>query len=139
KAPFSPIDVIEEYTRPSRLKENGQVVTKPALSEREYMNFDELGTLEAFNTDGLRSLLFTMPHIPNLKEKTLRYPGHVGLIIALKQAGFFDKNEIEISGAKFSPLQFTTKILFDDWKLGPEEEELTVMKVIVEGEKKRVE
>jgi saccharopine dehydrogenase-like NADP-dependent oxidoreductase len=143
KAPFSPIDVIEEYIRPARFKENGQIITQPPLTEREYMNFDEVGTLESFNTDGLRSLLFTMSHIPNMKEKTLRYPGHVELIIALKQAGFFEKNEIDMGSAKFSPLQFTSKILFNDWRLEPEEEELTVMKVIVEGvneaKKQRVE
>jgi saccharopine dehydrogenase-like NADP-dependent oxidoreductase len=136
KAPFSPVDVIEEYTRPARLKENGQIVTKPALSEREYMDFDEVGTLEAFNTDGLRSLLFTMPDIPNMKEKTLRYPVHVEFIIALKQAGFFDETEIEINGTKISPLKFSSRILFKDWKLGDEEQEFTVMKVIVEGERK---
>jgi saccharopine dehydrogenase-like NADP-dependent oxidoreductase len=136
KAPFSPVDVIEEYTRPARLKENGQIVTKPALSEREYMDFDEVGTLEAFNTDGLRSLLFTMPQIPNMKEKTLRYPDHVEFIIALKQAGFFDEEEIEINGTKISPLKFSSKIFFKHWKLGSEEEELTVMKVIIEGQKK---
>jgi len=135
KAPFSPVDVIEEYTRPARLKENGQIVIKPALSEREYMDFDEVGTLEAFNTDGLRSLLFTMPGIPNMKEKTLRYPVHVEFIIALKQAGFFDEQEIDINGIKISPLKFSSKILFKDWKLGMEEEELTVMKVIMEGQK----
>jgi lysine 6-dehydrogenase len=135
KAPFSPADVIEEYIRPARLKENGEIVTKPALSEREYINFDGVGTLEAFNTDGLRSLLFTMPHIPNMKEKTLRYPGHSELIIALKQAGFFDEQEIEINGTRISPHQVSSKILFNDWKLDAEEEELTVMKVIIEGEK----
>ena len=135
KAPFSPIDVIEEYTRPARLKENGQIVVKPALTEREYISFAEIGTLEAFNTDGLRTLLFTMPHIPNMKEKTLRYPGHVELIIALKLAGFFDETEIEIDGAKISPLKFSSTILFNDWKLGREEEELTVMKVIIQGQK----
>ena len=75
KAPFSPVDVIEEYTRPARLMENGNIVIKPALTEKEWMQFDEMGTLETFNTDGLRSLLFTMPHIKNQKEKTLRYPG----------------------------------------------------------------
>ena len=138
KAPFSPVDVIEEYMRPARLKENGQIVIKPALTEREYLTFDEIGTLEAFNTDGLRSLLFTMTHIPNMKEKTLRYPGHVELIGALKQAGFFDEKEIEINGAKISPLKFSSKILFNDWKLGPDEEELTVMKVIIDGQKSGV-
>jgi len=143
KAPFSPADVIEEYIRPARLKENGRIVVKAALTEREYITFDEIGTLEAFNTDGLRSLLFTMPHIENMKEKTLRYPGHVELIIALKDAGFFDEEEIEINGSKISPRKFSSKVLFQNWKLDPEEQELTVMKVIVEGNKsgspKRVE
>jgi saccharopine dehydrogenase-like NADP-dependent oxidoreductase len=134
KAPFSPIDVIEEYTRPARLQENGKIVTKPALTEREFMEFDGVGKLEAFNTDGLRSLLFTMKHIPEMKEKTLRYPGHIDLIISLKQAGFFGEKEIEINGTKITPLQFCSKLLIDNWKLEPGEEELTVMKVIVEGE-----
>lgn len=133
KAPFSPIDVIEEYTRPARLKENGQIVTKPALTERELIEFPEIGTLEAFNTDGLRSLLLTMEHIPTLKEKTLRYPGHIDLIIALKQAGFFSNEKIEINGNAISPLSFSSKILFKDWKLGENEEELTIMKVLLQG------
>ena len=133
KAPFSPIDVLEEYTRPARLQENGFVITRPALSETELMQFNGVGTLEAFNTDGLRSLLFTMGHIKNLKEKTLRYPGHVQLIIALKDAGFFEKKTININGTEISPLEFTSKVLFKDWKLGEEEEELTVMKVIIDG------
>lgn len=135
KAPFSPADVIEEYMRPARLKENGHVVTKPALSEKELMDFDEIGTLEAFNTDGLRSLLFTMTHIPDLKEKTLRYPGHADLIAALKASGFFSDAPILVNGVETTPLQFTSKILFHEWKLGETEEELTVMQVIVEGEK----
>jgi saccharopine dehydrogenase-like NADP-dependent oxidoreductase len=133
KAPFSPADVIEEYVRPARLKENGHIVVKPALTEREYMEFAEIGTLESFNTDGLRSLLFTMPHIPNLKEKTLRYPGHVELIIALKESGFFAETPMQINGAEISPLQFSSKILFNEWKLGDTEEELTVMQVLIEG------
>jgi len=135
KAPFSPVDVIEEYTRPARLMENGNIVVKPALTEREWMQFDELGTLEAFNTDGLRSLLYTMPHIKNQKEKTLRYPGHVDLIVALKEGGFFDTNKIAIDDHDISPLQFTSKILFNEWRLGAEEEELTVMKVLLIGGK----
>ena len=133
KAPFSPIDVLEEYTRLARLQENGFVITRPALSETELIHFDGIGTLEAFNTDGLRSLLFTMNHIPNLKEKTLRYPGHVELIIALKEAGFFDKKKIIINGTEISPIEFTSKVLFKEWKLEENEEELTVMKVIIEG------
>ena len=58
KAPFSPIDVIEEYTRPARFIENGHIVIKPALSDAELIDFEKTGTLESFNTDGLRSILF---------------------------------------------------------------------------------
>ena len=134
KAPFSPADVIQEYIRPARMVENGKIVTRPALSERELMFFDDVGELEAFNTDGLRSLIFTMSHISEMKEKTLRYPGHVDLIIALKQAGFFDTRPLRIKGMDISPLEFTSKLLVEEWKLGAEEEEFTVMKVIIKGE-----
>ncbi|MBU0558321.1 MAG: saccharopine dehydrogenase NADP-binding domain-containing protein, partial [Bacteroidetes bacterium] len=75
KAVFSPADVIEEYIRPARLIENGKEIIKPALSEVELMDFPGVGTLQAFNSDGLRSLLKTTD-IPNMKEKTLRYPEH---------------------------------------------------------------
>jgi lysine 6-dehydrogenase len=139
KAPFSPVDVIQEYIRPSRLMENGVVVTKSALSEKEIIRFDEVGDLEAFNTDGLRSLIYTMSHIPDMKEKTLRYPGHIDLIIALQQAGFFDTTSLRIKEVDISPLDFTSKLLVNEWKLGPEEEEFTVMKVIIIGEGKTVE
>lgn len=135
KAPFSPSDVIEEYTRPARLIVNGKLVTKPALSEKELINFDRIGTLEAFNTDGLRTLIKTMK-IPNMKEKTLRYPGHAEQIELLKTAGFFDKNFIVINGQKFKPVDLTSKILFPKWRLQKNEPEFTVMKIIIKGMKK---
>ncbi|MCG8433601.1 MAG: saccharopine dehydrogenase NADP-binding domain-containing protein [Gammaproteobacteria bacterium] len=134
KAPFSPIDVIEEYTRPARLKRDGKVITLPALSEVETVHFENVGNLEAFNTDGLRSLLITMPHIPDMAEKTLRYPGHVALIEGMKAAGFFAEDAIEIKGAAVRPLDLSAKLLIDQWKLEPGEPELTVMRVTVEGE-----
>lgn len=134
KAPFSPADVVEEYLRPARLVENGREVVMPALSEPEYVNFDGIGTLEAFNTDGLRSLIQTMAHIPNMREKTMRYPGHRDLMLALREAGFLSDNPIEVQGKSVAPRQFTSAILFDKWKLQPNEPELTVMRVTVEGE-----
>ena len=134
KAPFSPIDVIEEYTRPARLQRGGKVVTLPALTEREIIRFEKPGELEAFNTDGLRSLLFTMAHIPDMAEKTLRYPGHITLIETLKQAGFFSTEAVDVNGVRTVPLDVTARLLMDQWKLKPGEPELTVMRVTVEGE-----
>lgn len=132
KAPFSPVDVLEEYTREARFMLNGNIVTKAPLSDSEFMQFDNIGTLEAFNTDGLRSLLKTM-NIPNMKEKTLRYPGHIALIQALKDSGFFSETPISINGNSIKPLEFTSAILFDKWKLTPNDDEFTVMRVIIEG------
>jgi saccharopine dehydrogenase-like NADP-dependent oxidoreductase len=74
-----------------------------------------------------------------MKEKTLRYPGHIDLIIALQQTGFFDTTLLRIEDADISPLEFTSKLLVDQWKLDPEEEEFTVMKVVVKGKDKTVE
>ncbi|WP_445664333.1 saccharopine dehydrogenase family protein [Fodinibius sp. AD559] len=132
KAPFSPIDVIEEYLRPARMRINGEMVTKEALSEPEYVDFDSIGTLEAFNTDGLRTLLQTM-EIPNMKEKTLRYPGHIEYMRLLRDTGFLSKEKVKINGCTVRPLDLTAKMLFPKWKLAEEEEEFTVMRVIMRG------
>jgi saccharopine dehydrogenase-like NADP-dependent oxidoreductase len=132
KAGFSPIDVVEEYTRPARYVENGRLVIRPALSDPEYLDFPGIGTLESFNSDGLRSLADTMD-IPDMKEKTLRYPGHIEKITVLRESGFFSTGEIDINGTRLRPLDFTAKLLFPLWELGEDDRDLTVMKVIVEG------
>jgi lysine 6-dehydrogenase len=133
KAPFSPMDVIEEYTRTARYVENGKVISREPLTDCEFVDFEGVGTLESFNSDGLRSIIYTMSHIPNMKEKTLRYPGHVEYIKVLKETGFFSTEAIEIGGKHVVPLQLTSKLLFKEWKLGAEEEELTVMRITLVG------
>lgn len=132
KAGFSPIDVLEEYTRPARYVENGRLVIRPALSDPEFHDFPGIGTLQSFNSDGLRSLTDTMK-IPDMKEKTLRYPGHIDKIAVLRESGFFSTDEVEINGAKIRPLDLTAKLLFPLWELAEDDRDLTVMKVIVEG------
>jgi saccharopine dehydrogenase-like NADP-dependent oxidoreductase len=134
KAVFSPVDVIEEYTRPARYIENGFPVTRPALSDPELMDFPGIGTLEAFNTDGLRSLAFTIK-AKNMKEKTLRYPGHIAKMALLRETGFFRYEAVEVGGQKIRPIDMTARLLFPLWKLKPGEVDITVMKVVVKGKK----
>jgi len=133
KAGFSPIDVIEEYTRPARFIENGREITKPALTDNEFIDFEGIGTLEAFNSDGLRTLAKTIK-ADYMVEKTLRYPGHLKIMKILSHVGFFSKDEIEINGSRIAPLEITSRLLFPLWKLEEDEEDITVMKVIVEGQ-----
>lgn len=134
KAGFSPIDVIEEYIRPARYIENGKLITRPALSDPELINFDEIGTLEAFNSDGLRTLAQTL-NVPNMKEKTLRYLGHIEKILLLRESGFFSNEEIDVNGVKIKPVELTSKLLFPMWELKDGDEEFTVVKIIIEGVK----
>jgi len=133
KAPFSPADVIEEYTRPARYVEGGKLNIIEPLTDCQNVNFDKTGTLESFTTDGLRSLLLTMPHIMNMKEKTLRYPGHAEYVRVLKECGFFSKKKIEVNGINITPFDVTSRILFDEWKLDENEEEITVMRITIKG------
>ncbi len=132
KAVFSPIDVVEEYTRPARYIENHKLVIREALSDPELINFAGIGTLEAFNSDGIRSLGQTIK-AANIKEKTLRYPGHISLMKVLRETGFFSQEELEVKGMKIKPMDVTAKLLFPMWELKKGERDLTIMKVIVEG------
>ena len=132
KAPFSPADVIEEYIRPARFVENGKIVIKEALSDPELIYFDQIGTLEAFNTDGLRSLIKTID-APNMIEKTLRYPGHIDKIRVLKESGFFNSDAMNIGGKKIIPLEVSSHLLIKQWKMEDDEEEFTVMRITISG------
>lgn len=132
RATFSPADVLEEYTRPARTVEHGRLVEKPALSDPELIDFEQVGTLEAFNTDGLRSLLRTVP-AQEMREKTLRYPGHRALMEILRETGYFRTDEIDLGGFRVAPRAVTAKLLFPHWQLQAGEEDFTVLRVIVEG------
>ena len=121
KSVFSPIDVIEEYTRPARFVKNGKLVTKPAMTDIEQLEFDGVGKLDAFNSDGLRSLL-DLP-IPNMVEKTLRYPGHIQKIIEMQDIGLFEPDKIKQ----------TAESLFKEWNPGKEDYDQTIMRLEFSG------
>lgn len=134
KAVFSPIDVIEEYIRPARYVVNHEVVIREALSDPELVDFPGVGTLESWNSDGLRSLIKTMPDIPNMIEKTLRYPGTIEYLRVLREIGFFSYEPVDVKGAKIRPIDLTSQLVFPMWKLKPGEREFTVMRIRISGE-----
>lgn len=114
KAPFAPTDVMEEYTRPARLIENGKIVTYPALSNVEDLWIGDR-KLETFNTDGLRTLL-TLP-VPNMREKTIRWPGHAAMMQEM------------ITEPYFKP-----STLYEAWKYNEGEQDITFMNVTATGD-----
>jgi len=132
KAGFSPADVLEEYTRPARYVAHGQVVVRPALSEAELIDFPGVGSLEAFNTDGLRTLLTTVP-APFKREKTLRYPGHAGKLRLLRDTGMFSRTPVAVGEVQVAPIDLAARLLFPLWAMAPGDEDFTAMRVAVEG------
>lgn len=131
---FSALDVMEEYTRPARIVENGEIVIKDALTEIEEIDFPGAGTLEAFNSDGLRSLTRTLT-VPNMIEKTMRYPGHADKMKLLRDIGMLEKDPVLVDGKEVIPLHLTAELLFPQLKLGADEDDLTIMRIIGEGQK----
>jgi saccharopine dehydrogenase-like NADP-dependent oxidoreductase len=138
KAVFSPLDVLEEYIRPARYVLNGELVVREALSEAEIGLFEPIGSLQAWNTDGLRTLIRTMK-IPNMIEKTLRYPGTVNYIKVLRETGFFSSDPLLVNGMQIRPIDVTAKLLFPVWELKKDEEDYTILRVIIKGKENGVE
>ena len=132
KAPFSPADVLQEYTRPVRLRRCQQEFLLPALDEVERVEVPGVGTLEAFLTDGLRTLLRTS-NTPTLVEKTLRYPGHAEKVKLLRESGFLSTTRVDFNGASVRPIDLSVRLLSQVWRFAEREDDLTVMRVEVVG------
>lgn len=129
---FSPTDVIEEYTRPARVVENGRVVVKPALSDVEEIEAPGVGRLEGFLSDGLRTVLTTVK-ASNLREKTLRWPGHAERMRLLRETGFFSSTPVPVGGVDVVPRALTEALLFETWRRPEGEVELTFLRVEASG------
>ncbi len=131
---WSPENLIDEYTRKTRIVENGQIVDVETLSGLEEVEFPNVGMLEAFYTDGLRTLLHTVKNVNNMWEKTLRYSGHAEKIRLLNALGFFNEDHISVNGVSLSPRKLTVK-LFERKLRRPEIRDIVVMRVEVSGVK----
>ncbi len=129
---WSPESLIDEYTRKTRIVEEGKSVEVEALSGLEEVEFPNVGRLEAFYTDGLRTLLHTVKNVESMWEKTLRYPGHAEKIRMLRALGFFNGKQVDFGGARLSPRKLTVR-LFKEKLWRPEIKDVVVMKVEVSG------
>ncbi|RLG43290.1 MAG: saccharopine dehydrogenase [Thermoproteota archaeon] len=133
---WSPESLIDEYTRKARIVKNGRIVMVDALDGLEHVDFPGVGRLEAFYTDGLRTLIdtFKSVNVNEMWEKTLRYPGHAEKVKMLRTLGFFDEKQIVVDGVNVSPRKVTAK-LFEQKLRMPTVKDLVALKVEVSGVK----
>jgi lysine 6-dehydrogenase len=88
---FNPHDLLSEYVRPARARKGGKdIQPHPMDVAPESFKDSALGNLEAFLSDGLRSLLTSFPEIPEMVELTLRWPGHLETMRNLRELGLLD-------------------------------------------------
>ncbi len=130
---WSPEDLIEEYLRDARIVENGSLTKKPALSDLERIHIPGIGELEAFLTDGLRTMLKTLKGVNFMVEKTLRWPGHAEKIELLRTLGYLSKEPIAADGEGISPAQLTAKLFRE--RLRGDSRDLVVLIVHARGRK----
>ena len=125
--------LVDEYVRGARIVKGEEIVEVPALSGLEEIDFPGVGTLEAFYTDGLRTLAESLPGIADMWEKTLRYPGHVEKVRLLRDLGFFSDEPVTVQGAQVSPRLATARLLERSLWM-PEVGDLLAMQITVKGE-----
>ena len=129
---WSPASLIDEYTRKAGILQKGKPIKVEALTGIEEIDFLGMGKLEAFYTDGLRTLLHTIKNAEEMWEKTLRYPGHAEKIKTLESLGYFAEEKIDVEGVGVSPRKLTVKLLGQKlWK--PEIKDVVALKVEVVG------
>lgn len=133
---FSLEGVIDHYTEPSKVIQNGQLVEVESLSGIEPIYFDQFGTLEAFYTSGGTSTLYkTFPNVKTLEYKTVRYKGHAEKFELMKELGFFDKNNIvDVDGVKIKVRDVVREALKNKLYLG-KKQDAVVLRAIIVGEK----
>jgi len=135
KTDFPVLEVFEEYAAPGKHVENGKVVEKPALSETMTIDLPKVGTMACLASDGLRTLLHTcISEVPNMFEKTLRYPDHVNQMRIFNDVGLFNQTPIQVAGVAVRPIDVIASVFTPLWKYDPGESDLTVMRLIISGE-----
>ena len=128
--------VLDYYTTPSFVLQDGQPSTRVALSEREEIDLAGVGKLEAFHTAGGLSTMFEKYRgkIRRMEYKTLRYPGHAAIMEAIRELGFFDTTPLDVKGQKVAPRDLTIATLYP--KLNqPKACDLVALRVVAEGTK----
>ncbi len=128
---WNPVDLIEEYTRPARIIENGIIKQVDPLSKIHEITISELGEFEGFYSDGLRTLLKNI-RAKYMAEITIRHKNHLFIMKKLRDLGFFDDKPLRINDVLISPKIFTARV-FEE-KLSMNVRDIAILEVIARNE-----
>src|SRR5438094_9001917 len=97
---------LDYYTTPSWVLRDGKPARVDALSELEHVTFPPpVGQLEAFHTGGgISTLPWTYEgKVRTMEYKTLRYPGHIGIMRPIRELGLLDLTPVKVKGQDIVP------------------------------------
>lgn len=118
---FHARDLLDEYIRPARFRQRGQdLAPHPLDAPVARLHDAEAGPMEAFVSDGLRSLLDSFPDCPDMAELTLRLPGHLDAMRALRAVGLLEGDAATDAvasalAARFPAARFPSRLLMEVW------------------------
>lgn len=131
--------VIEDYTNPVQIIEEGQIREIEPLEREERIRFDEpFGQMEAFCTQGgLSTLTETLEdRLKTLDHKTIRWPGHAHQMRFILGLGFGEQRSIDVR----------THLTYRDVlvrrmrrRLGGKYEDAVLLRVLIRGRQKGAE
>ncbi len=133
---WSPVDLIEEYTRTARIVRNDKILKIEPLTGIEEFKIPRIGRLEAFYTDGLRTLLRTFKKTKNMEEKTIRYTGHARIFKTLIDIGLFSDRKIKINRSNIILKNFTLEFLKEALTRG-DEKDISILRIELKKGRKR--
>ncbi len=126
---------LDYYTTLSWIIRAGEPTQIEALTELECVDFPPpLGTLEAFHTaGGLSTMPWTFADKVDVMEyKTMRYPGHVHSMKAIRDLGLLDLEPVDVGGVKVRPRDVFISRVDRDLRI-PDAPDVVALKVVVEG------
>lgn len=105
-------------------------------AEYELVEFEGFGTLEAFvAAGGLTTLSQTLAgQVRTLKNKTLRWPGHVAQFKAFRDAGFFSEDPIEVDGHRVIPRSVFHTLIEPRIRAGDDYRDVVINRVVGVGD-----
>lgn len=132
---FSVVGLLREYLSYARVIREGRIVRLRPFDKIIKVRFPKpIGVCEAFYTDGLGTLIYSLGGMDEVSELTLRWPGHAERFKFLIDAGFFDRRKIMTPSGEISPYEFMKHFLEIKLSQG-EPEDITILRVKVGGKK----
>lgn len=128
---------LDYYTTLSWVLRGGKRTNVEALTEIEPVTFPSpVGELEAFHTaGGLSTMAFRYEgRIPTMEYKTLRYPGHAGLMSAIRELGLIDPKPVDVKGQRVVPRDVAVAVMTPRLTK-PDSRDLVALRVVVRGTK----